>query len=132
MAICKSGYFDQGYRTLLIICNPRRDANSSRGTRVSQFTESVDIIPTILDWSGSDTPRQCEGFSLMRFCRGNPPAPADWQTEVHWEFDYWSVDGLEIEKVLGTSMDQCTLNVILSDKYKYVHFNGLPPLFFDL
>ncbi len=61
-----------------------------------------------------------------------PPASADWRTEVYREFDYWSVDDLEIEKALGISMDQCTLNVILDDKFKYVHFNGLPALFFDL
>lgn len=128
----KRGYFDQGYRILIIIRNPRRDENSPRGSRIYQFTESVDIMPTILDWSGSDIPRQCDGFSLRPFCHGDPPAPADWQTEVYREFDYWSVDDLEIEKALGISMDQCTLNVILDDKYKYVHFNGLPPLFFDL
>ncbi len=126
----KRGYFDQGYKIPLIIRNPRRDANSSRGSRVSQFTESVDIMPTILDWLGSDIPRQCDGRSLMPFCQGD--APADWRTEVHWEFDYRSVDDPKIEKALGISMDQCTLNVIRDDKFKYVHFNGLPPLFFDL
>ena len=89
-------------------------------------------MPTVLDWSGSDIPRQCDGFSLRPFCHGDPPASADWQTEVYSVFDYWSVDDLEIEKALGISMDQCTLNVILDDKFKYVHFNGLPALFFDL
>ena len=28
-------------------------------------------------------------------------------------------------------LDQCSLNVIRDDEYKYVHFCALPPLFFD-
>ena len=29
-------------------------------------------------------------------------------------------------------MDQCSLAVIQDARYKYVHFDALPPLFFDL
>jgi len=29
-------------------------------------------------------------------------------------------------------LDQCNLSVIRSQRYKYVHFANLPPLFFDL
>ncbi len=29
-------------------------------------------------------------------------------------------------------MKQCTANIIRGDRYKYVHFTALPPLFFDL
>ncbi len=38
---------------------------------------------------------------------------------------------MRVEKELGLSMDQCVLNVIRDEDYKYVHFAGLPPLFFD-
>ena len=126
----KRGHFDESYKIPLIIRDPRDAAKSSRGTRVSKFTESVDIMPTILDWLGGDIPRQCDGRSLMPFCHGH--SPDDWRTEVHWEYDFRSIDDLEVEQSLGISMDQCALNVIRDDKFKYVHFNGLPPLFFDL
>ena len=36
------------------------------------------------------------------------------------------------DKVLGLPMDQCSLAVIQDTRYKYVHFDALPPLFFDL
>ncbi len=29
-------------------------------------------------------------------------------------------------------MHQCAMNIIRGDRYKYVHFTKLPPLFFDL
>jgi arylsulfatase A-like enzyme len=34
--------------------------------------------------------------------------------------------------VLGLNIDQCSLAVIRDENYKYVHFDALPPLFFDL
>jgi arylsulfatase A-like enzyme len=33
---------------------------------------------------------------------------------------------------LGLTPDQCTANLIWDRRYKYVHFTGLPSLFFDL
>ena len=37
-----------------------------------------------------------------------------------------------MEAELELTPDQCTLNVIRDNAGKYVHFTGLPPLFFDL
>ena len=38
----------------------------------------------------------------------------------------------EPEQVLGLHMDQSSLCVIQDERFKYVHFAALPPLFFDL
>jgi arylsulfatase A-like enzyme len=126
----KRGYFDQGYRIPLIVRDPRMEANSCRNRHITNFTESVDIMPTILEWLNLDVPRQCDGRSLLPFCRGE--IPSDWRTEVHWEYDFRDVSDPTLEKELGISMDQCALNVIRDEQFKYVHFNGLPPLFFNL
>ncbi|NQV98577.1 MAG: alkaline phosphatase family protein [Rhodospirillales bacterium] len=125
----KRGYFDQSYRIPLIIRDPRRAADSTRGQHIKAFTESVDITPTLLEWMGLAIPRQCDGRSLLGFCHGSPPA--DWRTEVHWEYDYRDVTDPRMEKRLGITMDQCAMNIIRDENFKYVHFNGLPPLFFD-
>ena len=106
------------------------EANSYRNRHITNFTESVDIMPTILEWLDLDVPRQCDGRSLLPFCRGE--IPSDWRTEVHWEYDFRDVSDPTLEKELGISMDQCALNVIRDEQFKYVHFNGLPPLFFNL
>jgi arylsulfatase A-like enzyme len=33
---------------------------------------------------------------------------------------------------VGIGIDECSLSVIQNERYKYVHFAALPPLFFDL
>lgn len=125
----KRGYFDEGYQIPLIIRDPSADADGQRGQIVESFTESVDVMPSILECLGLNIPRQCDGVSVLPFCRGG--RPADWRTEVHWEYDFRDVGDARVERALGLSLDQCTLNVIRDERYKYVHFTALPPLFFD-
>jgi arylsulfatase A-like enzyme len=126
----KVGYFDQSYRIPMIIRDPSPEADATRGTIVDRYTETIDTMPTILDWLGGSIPRQCDGRSLLPFVRG--PAPAGWRSEVHYEFDFRDVYYSKPETVLGLHMDQCSLAVVQDDDYKYVHFTALPPLFFDL
>jgi arylsulfatase A-like enzyme len=126
----KPGYFDEAYHIPLIVRDPRRAADDGRGRVVAEFTEAVDLMPTILDWLGRDAPPQCDGRSLMPFIIGR--SPADWRREVHWEYDFSDVVSLDPEQALGLDSDQCTLSVIRDQRYKYVHFTALPPLFFDL
>lgn len=126
----KPGYFDQSFHIPLIVRDPRRAADDGRGRIVSEFTEAVDIMPTILDWLGLDPPDQCDGHSLIPFLQGR--SPAGWRQDVHWEYDFSDVVTLDAEQALGVDSDQCTLSVIRDSRYKYVHFTALPPLFFDL
>ena len=126
----KIGYFDESYRIPMIIRDPRADANISRGTIVENFTETIDTLPTILEWLGLPVPRQCDGRSLLGFCQGEPPS--HWRTEVHYEFDFRDLWYTKPETGLGVPMDRCSLAVVQDESYKYVHFAALPPLFFDL
>jgi arylsulfatase A-like enzyme len=126
----KIGYFDQSFRIPMVIRDPDARADGTRGTIVDSFTETVDTMPTVLEWLGLAVPRQCDGRSLLGFCHGAPPA--DWRTEVHYEFDFRDLYYSQPETALGVPMDRCSLAVIQDDDYKYVHFAALPPLFFDL
>src|SRR3546814_16578767 len=81
-------------------------------------------MPTILEWIGAEIPRQCDGRSLLDFTYGT--VPADWRTEVHYEFDFRDIFYSKPEGVLGTAMDQSSLAVVQDDDYKYVHFAALP------
>jgi arylsulfatase A-like enzyme len=58
--------------------------------------------------------------------------PEAWRTAVHYEFDFRTSFGNVDQQVLNLHMDQCSLAVLQDTKYKYVHFDALPPLFFDL
>jgi arylsulfatase A-like enzyme len=126
----KCGYFDASYRIPLIVRDPRPQADGSCGATVERFTENVDIMPTMLDALGLDIPVQCDGRSLAPFLRGQPPS--NWRSEAHWEYDFRDPADDTAEKRLDLTLHQCTMNVVRSARYKYVHFTKLPPLFFDL
>lgn len=126
----KYGYFDQSFYIPLIIRDPSPGARHAYGSAVDAFTESIDIMPTILEGIGIDIPAQCDGYSLLPFCRGN--RPQGWRQEYHAEFDLRSPFAVEEKPPMGLEMKQCMANIIRGDRYKYVHFAGLAPLFFDL
>ena len=125
----KYGYFDQSFYIPLILRDPRPIADPGRGQRVHDFTENVDVMPSILDCLERPVPAQCDGESLLPFLIGQPPA--NWRQEAHWELDfrYFGEPG---EPILGLRPDQCALNVLRGERYKYIHFTALPPLLFDL
>lgn len=122
----KNGYFDESFRIPLVIKAPGLPG----GTIVDAPTEIIDLMPTMLDWLGAPVPNAVDGRSLMPFLRG--AHPADWRTELHYEFDFRDVFYAQPETALGLGMEQCSLCVVQDARYKYVHFAALPPLFFDL
>jgi len=127
----KIGYFDESFRIPLIIRDPSPEADASRGGIVEHFfTETIDVMPTILQWVNAPLPRTCDGRSLLPFLHGQ--TPGDWRSEVHYEFDFRTSFGKVGNTVLNLPADQCSLAVIQDQRYKYVHFDALPPLFFDL
>jgi arylsulfatase A-like enzyme len=94
------------------------------------FTESVDVMPSILAALGGDIPRACDGVSLLPLL--DAPAPTDWRDLLHYEYDFRDIFYSQPETALGLSMDESSLCVVQDADYKYVHFAALPPLFFDL
>ena len=127
----KCGYFDASYRIPLIVRDPRKAADTSRGAVVQSFTENVDIMPTMLQAIGADVPVQCDGLSLKPFLEGNG-VPKNWRSEAHWEYDFRDPSDDAAEQKLGLTLHQCTMNIIRDARFKYVHFTKLPPLLFDL
>lgn len=128
--IGKGPHFDQCFHVPLIIRAPGAETDPGRGRIVTEFTENVDILPTVLDLLEADIPIQCDGVSLRPFLTGQ--TPARWRKEAHWEIDFRDVRHGIPEKALGIHLHECCLNVIRDEHYKYVHFAALPPLFYDL
>jgi arylsulfatase A-like enzyme len=127
----KGGYFDQSYHVPLIIRDPRPGADPGRGRVVERFTESVDVMPTILAAIGAEIPLACDGADLGPFLRGED-APPSWRREAHFEYDFRDAADDAAERDLGLTLHQCALAVVRAEDWKYVHFTGLPPCFFDL
>ena len=128
--MAKYGYYEQTYSIPLIIRDPGVASDPGRGKTIDAFSESVDVMPTILESLGLGVPVVCDGHSLLPFCRGQDVR--DWRNEAHSEFDFRHFRGLEGGRKLGLTPDLCVANLIRDKRYKYVHFAGLPPLFFDL
>lgn len=122
----KLGWYDGAYRIPLIVKPPRPPVFG----RVDVMTEAVDVAPTILQAIGVAKPPAMNGRSLLPFLHGE--MPDTWRNAVHWEFDFRETASGEAERVLGLPLDSCQLTVLRDDRYKYVHFSGLPPLLYDL
>ncbi len=126
----KRGYFDQSYHVPMILFNPSAEADGHRGHRVSAFTEGVDIMPTLLDWLDVEIPGPCRGASLLpATTSGN--LGGQWRGEAHWEFDF-SLSHFGAVDAFGLRPEQCNLSVIRDARSKYVRFEGLPDVYFDL
>lgn len=127
-ALGKGGYHDQSQHVPLIIRDPVMRA---RGNVVEEFTEAVDIYPTLLEAMGGDPGHIGDGRSLAPFLSYDEPA-GGWRDAVHWEFDFRDISGQLAERAFGLDSTSLNLAVVRTSKWKYVHFAALPPLLFDL
>jgi arylsulfatase A-like enzyme len=116
----KIGCHDESFRIPLVIKDP--NAPERRGQIEDAFTESVDLMPTLIDWIGGEVPRTCDGRSLLPLLHGN--CPTNWRTELHYEFDFRDVFATRPEAALALTMDQSTLGVVQDADFKYVHFTA--------
>jgi arylsulfatase A-like enzyme len=80
----KGGPFEASYQVPAIVRDPRRP--ESHGSVVTEFTENVDVFPTICEAIGIDVPAQCDGLPLTPFLRAEQPPW--WRDAAHWEYDW--------------------------------------------
>jgi arylsulfatase A-like enzyme len=119
----KLGFHDQAFHIPLLLRLP--GVNAQAGLVVEEFTENVDVMPTLLDLAGLPIPEQCQGHSLRPFLEKG--RAEGWRTAVHWEFDF-----RVFARTLGLPLEDCHLMVERTRSQKLVSFSGYPNLFFDL
>lgn len=125
----KVGYWEQSYRIPCIVFDPRAGAG---GRVVRDFTESVDILPTLAEIMGAEPPAQCDGLSLGHHLAGREPPW--WREATTWEYDWRHLhigiggDGWPWDRRAARS----TLAVRRSDTHAYVQFGDGDRLCFDL
>ena len=76
----KLAYFPQSYHILGIWREPGRGAGV-----IDHWTENVDIVPTLCDALGVETPRSVDGRSLVPLMDG---VATEWRTAAHYEWDW--------------------------------------------
>ena len=119
----KLGYHDGAFHIPLLVRYPA--LGGPTGIAVDEFTENVDVMPTLLDLAGLPVPDQCQGRSLRPFLTDG--RADDWRTATHWEFDF-----RVFAAMAGLPLDDCHLVVERDRDGMYVRFGGYPDLFVDL
>jgi arylsulfatase A-like enzyme len=122
----KLGYWDESYHVPLVVRDPDGSADEARGLVVSEFTESVDVLPTICEWMGIEIPLQADGWSLRPFYTSGQ-VPQHWRDEAHFEWDFSQPSIPDLDSVLPSS--HRALAVERGHNYKYVQFAADPELF---
>ena len=121
----KFGWMDSAYRIPLIIHDP-----NLKPQVILNFTESVDLAPTIIEWIGSDVPINWSGQSLLEYMKnGNDPLAKKY---IIFEFDFRASFLTTFVKNKVLTPEECNFIGIRNSKWKYIHFPSFPPLLFDL
>jgi arylsulfatase A-like enzyme len=126
----KDLFHEPSVKVPLIICDPAREADVTRGTVCDELVEAIDLAPTFLEGLGSDPAAEAhrlEGRSLLPFLHGRPPAA--WRTHAISEYDY-SI--LPVAIKLGIEPRDARLFMVADKRWKYVHAVGFRPMLYDM
>jgi len=126
----KVGYWEQSYHVPCIVRDPRHPA--AHGSTVGDFTENVDIMPTLCEALGVAVPAQCDGFPLTPFLRGE--TPPHWRTAASWEYD-WSPQLIPLDEYplpWDRRLQRCSLAVRRTETHALVQFADGSSMCFDL
>jgi len=126
--IQKAGFYESSYAVVGIVRDPRYGHVGV----VEDFTENIDIMPTLCDAMGIDVPAQCDGFPLTPFLRDE--RPATWRDAAYYEWDWRDVfipDG-EHQWPWDRRLERQNLAVRRSRDHAFVHFGDGSWRCFDL
>ncbi|VVT30037.1 sulfatase-like hydrolase/transferase [Hoeflea sp. EC-HK425] len=124
----KDLFHEPSVKIPLIIYDPRRKADATRGTTCDALVESIDLAATFVEAGGGKVPGHIiEGRSLMPWLNGE--TPVEWRDFVISEYDY-SVTPMRT--ALGVSADDARLFMVYDGRYKLIHAEGgFRPMLFD-
>jgi arylsulfatase A-like enzyme len=126
----KLGYFESSYHIIGMIRDPRHP--EAFGTVVTDFTENVDIMPTLCDAIGEPVPLQCDGLPLTPFLSGEQPR--QWRDAAHYEWDWRDVfiQMGEHQWPWDRRLERQNLAVLRNHRYAYVQMGDGDWLCYDL
>jgi len=124
----KLGFFPQSYHVLGLWRDPRR---KDKVRSVHEFTENVDLLPTLCDALGVDTPAQCDGHSLAPLLAGTQ---TPWRTHAHYEWDYrtYWINDKTARDTVDWNLSRQNLAVSVGEETAYVQFGDGTFRCFDL
>ena len=126
----KELFHECSVRVPLIICDPRAEADTTRGSVSTALVEAIDLVPTFVEAIG-ETPswQRLEGRSLQALLFDQPLTGEPWRDSVFSEIDYAFY---QAQDILDTPLDASRGYMLRTERWKYIHFTGYAPQLFDL
>jgi arylsulfatase A-like enzyme len=123
----KELFHDASARIPMIVVDPSRDADATRGQVLSHLVEAIDLAPTFVDWAGGAArPHILEGHSLLQLTRGKSNG---WRRHVISEYDY----SMRLARqTLNQPIPDCRLVMVFDGRWKMTHAEGFRPMLYDL
>ena len=124
----KELFHDVSVKIPLIIVDPRKSADKTRGTNSNDFVEAIDLLPTFIEANGMKVPNsRLEGKSLMPIITGG--VNTDFRDHVFSEFDYGIYP---VREKLNVGINDAKIFMIRDKNWKLVYFKGFKHQLFDL
>lgn len=123
----KELFHRQSTRVPLIVIDPEKPSDVTRGTICQKPVEAIDILPTFIDWLGGEVPEHVlEGQSLLPLLHDKD---IPWRDTIFSELDYsfrQQRRDLDIPPYAARAYNLRDTN------WNYVYFERYPPQLFDL
>ena len=122
-------FHEPSVKVPLIVYDPSKAAEKTRGTLCDALVEAIDLTPTFIEVLGGKAPRHIvEGRSLLPWLHGE--TPENWRNAVFSELDY---GGLLPAERLDLLPSDAHLFMIFDGRFKMMHADGgFAPMLFDL
>ncbi len=125
----KDLFHDPSVKIPFIIVDPDVKADATRHSARPEFVESVDIVPTFVEFVGGEICRErIEGHSLLPLLRSKSPAQS-WREYTVSEIDYADRGA---RGLLNIEPYRCRATMVRNQRWKYIHYLGYPDQLFDL
>jgi arylsulfatase A-like enzyme len=123
----KDLFHDCSVRVPLIVYDPDKAADATRGLVSQALVEGIDMVPTFLDYfGGKQKPHILEGHNLMPILRGEVDTVREWAIS---EIDYVT---REPRKTLNVAPEDARAVMCVDERWKFIHCHGFRPMLFDL
>ena len=123
----KDLFYDCSARIPLIVYDPRKEADATRGAVNDNLIEGIDLAPTFLEFlGGRSKPHILEGRSLIPLIHGQS---IEWRDHCISEYDYATRDA---RRAINVDQDDARLVMVFDGRWKYVHVENMRPMLFDL
>ena len=125
----KDLFHEPSVRIPMIVYDPDTRANNSRGSLNEEFVESVDILPTIVEFAGGQVCKQkVEGNSLLSFTRG-----IDTQDQIR-EYTLSQIDYSDRGPRVSLNIHpyDCRAHMIRNKEWKYILHEKFRPQLYNM